>query len=185
MGHRVRLVCDGVVMIVRPRTDEDLGACMELIRACHHVDGYPARLPPDVRTFLDAPDAIAAWIAESSGDIIGHVALHLASTPPVIDLACTSTGLTADKLSVVSRLVVSPSARGRGVGSSLLHVVASASIERGRHALLDVHTALQPAIRLYERSGWVRIGAVSVTFENGLALDEFVYLAPESAHLVL
>jgi ribosomal protein S18 acetylase RimI-like enzyme len=121
-------MCDGVTMIVRPRTEEDL------------------------------------------------------SSAPVMELACTSTGLTAEQLGVVARLVVSSSLRRRGVGSSLLRTAASGSIERGRQPMLDVHAALQPAIVLYERSGWMRIGAVSVTFQNGVALDEIVYLAPDSAH---
>ena len=176
-------MCDGVTMIVRSRSGEDLASCAELVRESHRVDGYPARLPDDVRAFLDAPDAIAAWVAESAGEIIGHVALHPTSSPAVMSLACSSTGLAADRFGVVARLVVSPAARGRGVGSSLLRAAASASIDRGLHPMLDVHAALEQAIRLYERSGWVRIGAVKVTFQNGLAIDEFVYLVPDSAHL--
>ena len=47
--------------------------------------------------------------------------------------------------------------------------------------MLDVHAILLPAISLYERSGWVRVGAVTVGFSNGATLDEFVYVAPDIA----
>ena len=96
-----------------------------------------------------------------------------------MDLASAVTGLPAEKFGVVARLLVPHSARGRGVGSSLLRAAASRSVDIGRRPILDVHTALEPAIRLYERCGWVRIGIVAVTFQNGVTLDEFVYLAPD------
>jgi GNAT superfamily N-acetyltransferase len=158
-----------VVPTVRPRTDQDLEACVELARVVQELDGYPPYFPPDVRGFLGAfltppGDVLQAWVAEDFGQIVGHVALHRRSTDPVLALASETLGQPTEKLGVVARLFVSPTARHRGVGL---------------FPILDVVTQFHDAIRLYERRGWIRAGQVTVRFEEeGFSLDEVVYLGP-------
>jgi ribosomal protein S18 acetylase RimI-like enzyme len=170
--------------MVRHRTDEDLDACVELARVVQDIDGYPPYFPPDLRGFLGAfltppDDVFQAWVAEDVGGIVGHVALHRRSTAPVLALASETLHQPVEKLGVVARLVVSPTARHRGLGEMLLDVAAGEAVERGLFPILDVATQFHAAIRLYERRGWTRAGQVTVVFEEeGFSLDEAVYLGP-------
>jgi hypothetical protein len=84
----------------------------------------------------------------------------------VIDLATRALEVSAGQLGVVSRLLVSPTARGLGIGGRLLQAAADHATLVGLRPILDVHTVLDAAIRLYERNGWTRIGSVAVPFRQ-------------------
>lgn len=164
-------------MIVRARTEEDLDKCELLAQVVHEIDGYPPYLPGDLRTFI-ATGEIAAWVAETGGNIVGHVALNSGSSPAVMRLASEATGLAGKHFGVVARLLVSPSARREGVGGCLLHTAASHAVDRGLRPILDVATMFEGAVRLYEACGWDRAGMVTVRLGGDFTLDEYVYIAP-------
>jgi GNAT superfamily N-acetyltransferase len=169
------------VVLVRARTEADLDECEELARVVHERDGYPVFLPGDVRAFLSTRAAIAAFVAELSGRVVGHVALHSGAPGGVVAIASRATGLGPAELGVVARLLVSPESRGRGVGRSLLKAAATHAVSRGLRPMLDVHSTLERAVGLYESCGWVRVGAVTVHFRAG-SIDEFVYVAPQGLY---
>jgi GNAT superfamily N-acetyltransferase len=165
-------------VIVCARTDGDLDRCEELAALVHDLDGYPVYLPGSLRTFIATPDALISWVAKTGGEVVGHVALHPGSSAAVMALASEVTGLGPDRFAVVARLLVSPAARRKGVGRSLLHTAAAEALDRDLSPILDVATHYAPAIKLYESCGWVRAGKVTVRFDHGAVLDEFVYLGP-------
>ncbi len=165
-------------MLLRGRTEADLAGCAELARAVHERDGYPHYLPGDLRDFLVMPDAYGVWVAELAGRIAGHVALRPRTAPGAMELASAVTGQPASHLGVISRLLVAPGARRAGVGRRLLDHGWQQAVGRGLWPVLDVAADLTGAIRLYESCGWVRAGAVTVTFRDGNSLDELVYLGP-------
>ena len=141
----------------------------------HELDGYPAYLPDDVRRFLASPGALSAWVAEEDGAVLGHVALHSRSSEAALALACESLGQSPERLGVVARLLVAPSARKRGIGGMLLDTATQAALRRGLHPILDVVTKHIEAINLYEHSGWTRLGQVTARFSDGHELDEIVF----------
>ncbi|MEP6831765.1 MAG: GNAT family N-acetyltransferase [Gemmatimonas sp.] len=59
----------------------------------------------------------------------------------------------------VSKMLVHRRARRRGIGEALLQLAESTARECGK-TLLVLDTANDTAERLYERLGWVRVGAV-------------------------
>ncbi len=59
----------------------------------------------------------------------------------------------------VSKMLVHRAARCRGVGAALLQAAQAAARAAGK-TLLVLDTASAEAERLYERSGWVRVGTV-------------------------
>jgi ribosomal-protein-alanine N-acetyltransferase len=168
-------------VVVRPRVDADLDVCVAVAHAVHELDGYPAYLATDLRTFLVSPGAHAAWVAERSGEIVGHVALHRSSTAAAMARASEALDLPADRLGVVARLLVAPTARRGGVGRALLEVATHGATERGLWPVLDVAVQLPGAVRLYESRGWTPAGPVTVSFPDGTTLDELVFLGPPPA----
>jgi len=125
-------------------------------------------------------DALAAWVAEQAGDIVGHVALHRRTIDPVLALAGQALQQPVERLGVVARLFVGLSARRSGTGRALLEMASADAVARGLWPILDVATNLHAAIGLYETCGWTRLGAVTVRFADSWSLDEYVYLGPLS-----
>jgi ribosomal protein S18 acetylase RimI-like enzyme len=59
----------------------------------------------------------------------------------------------------LSKLLVDPAVRRRGLGAALLEAAELAAPEHGRW-LLTLDTATDAAERLYERAGWIRAGFI-------------------------
>lgn len=141
-------------------------------------DGYPVTLPDDLEGFIVSPQALAAWVAEDSGTIVGHVGLHPDGSDPVMDVAMNALGQPREVLAVVARLLVLPTHRRKGVAASLLAHASRSAQTSGRFPILDVATHFADAIRLYEGLGWTRLGRVSVDIGGGHIVEEFVFCAP-------
>ncbi len=122
-----------MVLSVRPRTDADLPACVEVLRAVHSSDAYPMRWPEDPADWITPPGLTAAWVAERKSRIVGHVCV---------------VGVT------VSRLFADPVARGLGCGAVLLEAAQSHAAREGLSLVLDVVDDGGAAVALYERLGW-------------------------------
>ena len=165
-------------MLIRPRLDDDLPGCGDVLRQVHLLDGYPRYLPGELMEFLDTPDTYAAWVGEVDGVLVGHVALVASSSQTVMDIASAALGVPAAALGVVARLFVAPQARRGGTGAALLEAAVDAGWARGLYPVLDVVCDAHAAIALYERLGWKRAGQATIRFSNGHSLDEYVYLAP-------
>jgi len=101
------------------------------------------------REFTSRPwwRAEAMWLAEAvdSPAVVGSVVLGRSGRPP-------------DDRPCIQWLMVDPEYRRRGIGAALLAAAELAALERGETVLtLETHADWRDAIRLYERSGWVRI----------------------------
>jgi ribosomal protein S18 acetylase RimI-like enzyme len=165
-------------VLIRPRRDDDLAACADLVREVHAVDRYPRYLPDDIASFLAPPDPYDCWVADRDGEVLGHAALVPRGLPATLEVAADILGRPKDQLAVVARLLVSPRARGQGVGRMLLTQATAAAAARGLRPVLDVDKDLAAAIALYESQGWTRAGEVTVRWSDGRMLAEYVYLGP-------
>ena len=110
--------------------------------------------------------------------MLGHVALHDAAADPTLPAAQRATGLAADRLAVVARLLVSPDARRRGLGRTLLCTATAAAHAHGLRPVLDVLQADSGPVRLYEATGWRRLEPLTLPIEGHPALLLWVYLGP-------
>ena len=136
--------------LIRPRAEADVPACVAALRATHEASGYPASWPRDPARWLTSSDRdVQAWVASDDGAVVGHVALgrddDIAGTASVPSLA-------------IMRLFVAPAARGRGAGAALLGAAVDFVRAKASRPVLTVADSGGAAIRLYERSGWRRIG---------------------------
>lgn len=166
-------------MIVRPRTTEDLDACIAVARAVHARDGYPPYLPDgDFTRFLVSADALAVWVATDGSQILGHVALHQRSTPAVMALATGALDRDDDQLAVVARLLVVPEQRRQGIATRLLDVAVAHARASDRTPILDVWTGLPDAIAMYDHLGWRRLGPIAFTPPGRDPMQEIVYVSP-------
>jgi GNAT superfamily N-acetyltransferase len=168
-------------VLIRPRTDSDIGACASLVRDVHARDRYPRTLPNDIGSFLRPPGGYGFWVADHGGQVAGHVALLRRGVPAALEAASAALGRPASQLAVVARLLVSPQARGHGAGRLLLDAAAGQAAARGLWPVLDVDTDLAAAISLYENCGWARAGTITVRLGDGTDLQEYVYLGPPPA----
>ncbi len=163
-------------MRIRPRRDDDLDACVAMAERTKHNDHYPL-VATDLRAFMSVDDALEAWVVEVDGAVVGHVALRPGASAPVLQAAARVTGLEPDGFGVVARLVVYPEHRRIGAGRALMDHAEKAARRLGRWPILDVPLEHRGGIALYDRSGWVRTGPISVTYGDA-ALSEYVYVAP-------
>ncbi|WP_088287322.1 GNAT family N-acetyltransferase [Kineosporia sp. A_224] len=166
-------------MIVRPRTADDVAACVSLALEVHRTDGYPGHLPADVTSFVAPPYERVAWVAEQHGRVVGHVALHEAQGDPTFGPAHRATGLGADRLAVLARLFVSPATRRDGVGARLVDTATRHADAEGRRVVLDVVQGFTGAVAFYEALGWVRLEPLELDLGTTV-LDLWVYLSPTS-----
>lgn len=143
------------------------------------MDGYPVEVPDgDFLGFMDVPDALGAWVADIDSNVVGHVALHRASSPAAMRLARSTLEVSGSALGIIARLLVAPSARRLGIGRRLLDRATTEARDRGLAPILDVVSRHRDAIALYEMEGWTRLGATRTTLRNGKTVSEYVYAAP-------
>ncbi|GGF98936.1 hypothetical protein GCM10007304_11080 [Rhodococcoides trifolii] len=147
---------------VRPRLDGDMPALLRILQRSHELFGYPVRATVVRADWLAVSDELGAWVAEHDGAVVGHIALHPTATPghdAGEDEASAqwqrATGVTADRLAVVSRFVTDGSVRGSG--TLLLDQAVKAAGEAGRVPVLLVEPN-GDALGFYRRRGWREIG---------------------------
>ena len=165
-------------MEVRDRADSDMVTLVRIAKWVHALDGYPKYLPDSLEQFVASPDALAAWVAEDGGALVGHVALHRRSSDAVMALASKALKQPVHQLGVIARLLVAPESRRRGIGRMLLDVATDESLKRGLWPILDVVTEHSSTISLYEQAGWNLAGRVTASFSDGNQLEERVFFGP-------
>jgi GNAT superfamily N-acetyltransferase len=149
-------------VVVRPRTDDDLPELLPILQRSHELHGYPVRASVVRADWLALPTELFGAVAEHAGRLVGHVALHPAAADGddagERDAAAqwaAATGVPAEELAVVSRLVTDGSVRGAGL--ALLRAAVEAARAGGREPVLLVEPAAA-ARGFYGRHGWREIG---------------------------
>jgi GNAT superfamily N-acetyltransferase len=165
---------------VRPRSDDDLGQCVRLLKAVHEADAYPSYWPDDPEGWLSPRAMLGAWVAEDdAGGVLGHVALSPGPAEADASVWAEATGRLADNFAAISRLFVALDSRGTGVAGALLAAACAEAAARRLHPALDVVDNCQDAIRLYERRGWRRVRSEPWTAaRDGKTLRHY-YVAPD------
>jgi len=169
--------------IARLRTDDDLAGCVRALEGVHRLDGYPAWWPADPAGWLSPSGCAAAWVAddEVTGSILGHVCVVRGLDDPMV---ASLTGVSTNRLASVSRLFVSPVARGRGLrlGTFLLAAVSSWTSVHDLQLMLDVVDDGAPAMKLYERLGWRLVDRRQADWVSpqGEQLPVCIYVAPRT-----
>lgn len=152
---------------------------MQVLADVHECDGYPEEWPERPGEWLAQPSLFAAWVAELDGTIVGHVGLTAGGTEDrAPGLWSRRTGVPVGQTAVMSRLFVSPAARGHGAGALLMERAAGEARRRGLHPVLDVLTSDASAVALYEHLGWTRLATVDQRWGPDRTVTVHCYAAP-------
>jgi len=142
----------GPSLVIRRRNESELDECVRVLAEVHRRDGYPMRWPASPVGWLAEPALFTAWVASLDGRLVGHVGLSRA------EHGDTAAALYGEDAAMVSRLFVSPAARGHGTGTALLKVAVREARQNGLRPVLDVLATSVSAVALYERLGWRLLG---------------------------
>lgn len=135
-------------LAVRPARATDLDALVALEGRCFDSDRLSRR---SFRRLLGG-DTSACLVADDSGSVVGYALL----------LFRRETALAR-----LYSIAVDPERRGAGIGAALIAAAESAAFERGRVYLrLEVRVDNDPAIELYGRLGYRRIGRYPDYYED-------------------
>jgi [ribosomal protein S18]-alanine N-acetyltransferase len=148
-------------MVIRARRDEDLGVCVELLRAVHEQAAYPINWPADPRAWLTPENRLGCWVAVTDARVVGHVVL-------------TAAGDRAE----VERLFVDPTATRQGIGRQLLDHCVTTAAELGRELSLEVVDNRGAAVHLYRRAGWIEVGRTAIDWAGEHASELIRFAAP-------
>ncbi|WP_381791993.1 GNAT family N-acetyltransferase [Streptomyces niveus] len=168
---------------VRRRDTSDLDACVRVLAEVHRSDGYPVNWPTDPAGWLTPPGSPAesptVWVALLDGVVVGHICLSPARPDDAAPALWSGrTGIGPERTAVVSRLFVSPKARGHGIGALLLGETVRDARGRGLHPVLDVVTSDRSAAALYERQGWTLMATAEQRWGPEQTVRVHCYTAP-------
>lgn len=165
---------------VRRRAAHDLDVCVEVLAGVHETDGYPVNWPEKPASWLSHPALLGAWVAELDGRVVGHVGLARSEEGDVAAaLWSMREGVAVEKTAVVSRLFVTPAARGHGIGALLMARAVREARALRLHPVLDVVASDTSAAALYEHLGWALLATVEQEWGPAQTVTVRCYAAPE------
>lgn len=148
--------------ICRERPDQP--EVMALLAA---LDDYLGTLyPPEANYLLDVQALLAPevrfHVARHEGRVVGTGAYRLQPAEP---------GTAGLPYGEIKRMYVDPAVRGQRIGERMLSLMEHSLREDGvMQALLETGAEQVAAVRLYERSGYVRRGPFGGYPDNGLSV---------------
>ncbi|MFF4932267.1 GNAT family N-acetyltransferase [Streptomyces griseofuscus] len=163
---------------VRPFAAKDLPGAAAALVEVHDTDGYPVEGVEDPEAWIESEGVLAAWVAESGGKIVGHVAVLKASGEAAAVLWAELSGTDPAHVGVLARLFVVQAARKQATGRRLIEAAMAYARGRQLRLVLDVMTKDAAAIRLYERLGWQKIGETVHHFGAAETIPAVCYVAP-------
>ncbi|WP_309299419.1 GNAT family N-acetyltransferase [Streptomyces sp. A012304] len=183
-------------MTVRPFEAADLPGAARALIEVYETDGYPVEGVDDPEAWLRSEHVSAAWVAETGGDVVGHVAIMRPQGEDAVSLWAGQNGEDGEdgedredredrenevdaRVAVLARLFVIDAARGRATGRRLVEAAMDHARAHGLRLVLDVMAKDAAAIRLYERLGWRRTGECTHHFGAGRSTPALCFVAPE------
>lgn len=165
---------------IRPRTEADVDACIQVLQNVHADNGYPVHGIEDPAAFLTTSSGGKIgqnWVAERDGRVIGHVSVKEAADADVAVTLWRQTH-SADSIAVLGRLFLDPGERGNGVAAKLVETAVEWSGSRGERLVSFSLIKDVAAIRLCERLGWLEFGRSVFRWGRDQQMEVVCFAAP-------
>jgi GNAT superfamily N-acetyltransferase len=169
-------------LLLRAARGEDLAGLETLLRDCkaqmkiEGVDQWDDVYPNSAKLAADVGTGSLYVATGADGGVVGAVTINDHQDPEYADVPWK---LRRSRIGVVHRLMVQPSAQGRGVGAATMRLAEDRARELGFEALrLDAFVSNPRSLRLYRRLGYAEVGGVTFRkgafrcFEKDLQLQE-------------
>ncbi|KAI1403111.1 acyl-CoA N-acyltransferase [Hypoxylon fuscum] len=161
---------------VRARTDGDIAACLEVLKAVYETNGYPVEGVGDPGLFFSKDDV--AWVAEIDGIVVGHVAFAKASTENVAVAIWWQQHPEDTHVAVLGRLFVHPHSRKGGTASRLVATAVEEARRRRQRLVLFSLIKDRCAISLYGKLGWQHFGSAIFKWGEGNEMAAECFTSP-------
>lgn len=155
---------EAIGLVIRRRLDADMAQLAEVLHRVHLRDGYPITMPEDPAAWLSSTRNQASFVATLDSRLVGHASRATAVGDQAEQVWTTALGEEADRLAVVKRLFVDPSAWGHGIGRRLLAAVTADAHAHGLRPVLDVDSTSAEANALYCAAGFRHVGELELTW---------------------
>lgn len=135
-------------IVIRPATEADLKALVQLEERCFDTDRMSKR---SFRTQIQSENNLFL-VAELDGKLVGYILIFMRQ------------GVSMARL---YSICVDPAAHGRGIGNRLLDAGEQLAAKAGRIFMrLEVRKDNEPAIALYKRRGYRQFGVYTDYYED-------------------
>ncbi|MGW0331260.1 GNAT family N-acetyltransferase [Streptomyces sp. NPDC003011] len=165
-------------VLVRAREVRDIPETARALVVVHGVDGYPVEGVDQPEAWLMPEGLIQGWVAEISGNIVGHVCITWGRDEAAVDLFLEQSDRSRNEIAVMARLFVVPEARGHSVGVRLVQEATDYARRHGLALVGDVMKKDVAAIRLYERLGCRILGTTVHSYGAGQEVPALCFAAP-------
>ncbi|KAI2770654.1 putative acetyltransferase [Daldinia loculata] len=163
---------------IRPRTDHDIPACLQVLNVVYKDSGYPVQGVGDPAQFFNKYET--TWVAEVGGTVVGHIALAEGAAGNVAVDLWQKQHPEDVHIAVIGRLFVHPDNRKGGTASKLISTAVKEARGRGQRLLMFALIKDQDAIRLYRKLGWQYFGNTVYNWGEGNGMDAECFASPMS-----
>jgi GNAT superfamily N-acetyltransferase len=122
--------------------------------------------------WLNRKGSVYRWVAvNDTNNVVGHIQVN-----EIYGHFLNHLGASSVKYLEISRLFVTTETIGTGIGRALLGQAVNQIQTDGLIPILRVSDYLTPAIKLYERTGWVHAGSISSAIsDDTLLVMQYVF----------
>lgn len=169
------------MIVIRSRTNADLDQCAAILCRVYAASGYPVEGVADPEKKLCSGDFEQVYVAERDGKILGHAAI-CAATEDDLAIPMWKQAHPDEHVATLGKLFTDPDQQGGGVATQLVEKAIEWSREAKARLVLFVLIKDQPAIRLYQRLGWVEFGTATYHYGDGEHMESICFASPDIQH---
>nr|POF16593.1 putative n-acetyltransferase [Quercus suber] len=162
---------------VRLRVDADLERCADILCRVYAASGYPVDGVDNPKKSLCTGNLLQAWVAERQGEVIGHAALYANEND--LSVRMWKQSHQDEHVATLGKLFIDPQRQGGGAATALLKTAQSWGRTAGMRLVLFALIKDPPAVRLYERLGWIEFGRDVYRYGDGKQMEAVCFVAPE------